>query len=479
MKRILIKGFVAAALLMNTSIQAQTVTAGKLTLQQCVETALNNNLDVQQAELRAQTGKINWNQARLNQLPNLNASAGSGINQGRSIDPFTNGYINQQVNYAGYGISSGVVLFNGLSMTNTVKQNALSYEASKMDWQQVKDNLTINIILTYLQVLTNQDLLAQSYAQLELSQKQVERLTILNNDGAIKPSELSDLKGQFANDQLSVINTKNALETSKVNLSQLMNVPYDKNIELEKIDAESYATKYDDTPENIYQTAVQQFALVKAAELRQQSAEKGVKAFKGQLFPTLSLNGGANTNYSSAARNSVFLNSADVPSTSDYVIVNGTSIPVIQKQNNYGSEKIGYTKQLNNNLYTSVSLDLRIPLFNAWQTRNRIKQAKIELKNTELVTKTTKTQLQQSVDQAHINMTGASDRYKTLLEQVTAFNESFKAADSRFNAGVGNSIDYLTAKNNLDRSNINVIAAKYDYVLRVKILDYYQGKKLW
>ncbi len=450
----------------------------KLTLQQCVETALTNNFDVQQNGLLAQTAEVNWKQSKLNLLPDLNGSASHGISQGRSIDPFTNSYINEQYNYANYGLSSGVILFQGLSAQNLIKQNALSYQASKMDWQQAKDNATINIILAYLQVLNNEDLLVQAQNQAEYSQKQVERLEILNKEGAVAPSQLSDLKGQYANDQLAIINSKNALETSKINLSQLMNVPYDKNMELEKINPESPAVKYEATPENIYQTALQQFAQVKAVDLRKQSAEKAVKVAKGQLFPRLTFNANANTNYSSAATQSVFLNTIDVAS-SDYVVVNGTQTPVIRKQSNFASTKISYNSQLNNNLYNVFSLNLNIPIFNSLLQRNRIKLAQINVKNSDLVAKTTKTQLQQSIEQAYVNMTSAADRYKTLLEQVSAYEESFRAAEIRFNNGVGTSIDYLTAKNNLDRANINLITAKYDYILRTKILDYYQGKQLW
>ena len=134
---------------------------------------------------------------------------------------------------------------------------------------------------------------------------------------------------------------------------------------------------------------------------------------------------------------------------------------------------------MNNNLYTSFGFNLSIPIFNSLQQRNRIRQAKINYKSTEYAAKTTKTRLGQAIDQAYINMNTASDRYKTLLTQVEAFEESFRAAGIRFDSGVGNSIDYLTAKNNLDRANINLIIAKYDYVLRAKILDYYQGKQLW
>lgn len=478
MKRILVFGFYGCIALACSKGHAQE-TAGKvLTLQQCVETGLSKNLDVLQAGLQMETGKINWNQARLNMLPDLNASASHGINQGRSIDPFTNTYINQQVNYANYGASSGIVLFRGLSMQNAVKQNALAYEASKMDWQQAKDNLTINIILAYLQVLTNQDLLVLAVNQSELSKKQVERLEILNKDGAILPSDLSDLKGQYADDQLSIISTRTALEQSKLSLSKLMNIPYDKNMQLEKLDASSFATRYENTPDSIYATALQEFSLVKAVDLRRESAARGVKVARGQLFPTLSLNGNASTNYSSVATNDVFQGSSEVAS-SDYVTINGSSYPVYKKQNNFNTEKISYGKQVKNNIFTSVSLGLQIPIFNAWQQRNKIKQAKIDLKNTEYVASTTKTQLQQSIEEAHINMSASLERYKTLLVQVSAFQESFHAADIRFNSGVGNSIDYLTAKNKLDRANSNAVAAKYDYVLRTKVLDYYQGKQLW
>src|SRR6185369_7659279 len=163
-----------------------------------------------------------------------------------------------------------------------------NYQASKMDWQQLKDNLTINVILAYLAVLNAEDRLAQSHNQVDLTKKQVDRLDILNKQGAIIPSQLSDLQGQYAADQLNVISLESELQSAKLNLCQLMNILYDKNMELEKIDAETFATKYDGTPGKVYQTALQQFSLIKAVDLHERSAEKAVLAAKGRLFPTLS-----------------------------------------------------------------------------------------------------------------------------------------------------------------------------------------------
>lgn len=467
--------------ILNRTVTAQNnPPAGPLTLQKAVETAIANNLDVQQNGLVMERSKIDWNQARLNIFPSFNGSGSIGLNQGRNIDQATNTYINTKYTSGSYGLNSDVVLFNGLAMQNAIKQTALAYEASKMDWQQAKDNITISIILAYLQVLSNEDLLVQSRNQLAVSKNEVARLTTLNDEGAIQPSQLSDLKGQYANDQLAIINTQNSLESAKINLCQFMNIPYDKNLQLERISAESYATKYEQTPDSIYQVALQQFSLIRAADLRRQSAEKAVKAARGQLYPTLSLNGSVSTQYSTTFLSATDLGTfQDHASTINYVTVNGTPSPVISRLPDVRYDKIPFGDQFSNNRGSYVGLSLRVPIFNSFQQRNRVKLAQLSLKNNELAAQTSKTQLQQSIEQAYANMTAASDRYKVLLEQVTAYAESFRAAEIRFNAGLGTSVDYLTAKNNLDRANISVITEKYNYVLRTKILDYYQGKKLW
>lgn len=471
---------VIVAGLLGFSVQgySQTTAGKKYTLKECIETGIANNLAVKQSDLDVQASEVNLKQARLNLLPDLNGQVGHGINQGRSIDPFTNTYINERVNFASYNLSSGVVLFNGLARQNAIRQNAYNYQASKMDWQQAKDDLTLDIIIKYLEVLTNEDVLLQVLSRYELSRDQVTRLEALNNEGAVKPSDLYDLRGQRANDQLTVIDTRASVERSKLDLCRLMNIKYDKSMELERIDPTAYLLTYAETPTQIYEKALNDFAFIKSAELTTKGFEKALKVARGQLFPTLSLNGSANSNYSSAAMQNIFINTTEV-TTDDYVLVNGSPSAVIRQQNNFDPKKIGYTRQLNNNIFTQISLNLRIPLFNSFRQRNTVKLAKLDLKNSVLTEQTAKTDLQQNVERAYVNMSASFERYKTLLDQVNAYTESFRAAEIRFNEGVGNSIDYLTAKNNLDRANLNLIVGKYDYVFRTKILDYYQGKVGW
>jgi outer membrane protein len=434
--------FVSVMVLAMTLSHAQQPAARVYSLKQAIEAGIGNNLDVLQAELDMQTAKIDWNQARLNLLPDLYGSVNHGINKGRSVDPTTNDYINQEIKYAGYNLSSGVTIFNGFYLQNTIKQNAFAYEASRMSWQQQKDNVTLNVIGAYLTVLNNEDLMVQAQNQAQLSQKQVERLEILNNDGAIKPSDLSDLRGQLSNDQITLINAQNNLETAMINLCQLMNIPYDKDMKLERLDPSLFILTYNDSPAQIYERALGKFALIQAATLQTKSAQKAIQASRGLLFPSLSLGASANSRYSSSA------------------------------QSKYG-------KQLNDNFSTTVELGLRIPIFNNWSQRNRIKVAKIMAKSYAYMEQTAKTQVQQNIERAYSNMTATYARYKALLNQVNYYRESFNAAEIRFNEGVGTPIDYLNAKNNLDRANINFIIARYEYLLRTKILDYYQGNMTW
>jgi outer membrane protein len=481
MKKVNIQmSFLALFLSTGIILKAQTATQApaQLTLKQCVETAIQNNLQVRQAGYQAESDKAVYKQAKANQLPFISGNVNHGINQGRSIDPFTNTYANQQVNFANYSINTSITIWNGSAITNNIKQNELSAKASEMDWQQQKDNITINVILSYLQVLSNQEQLTIARNQVEVSKAQVARLDVLNNSGAIAPSLLYDLRGQMATDELNVITIKNSLESAKISLAQLMNVQYNGAVQLENISDPLTPVLYDGSADNIYQTATQQLALVKAAEFRKLSAQKRYLSAKGQLLPTLLFNGGFGTNYSSVASRQEFLNTVDV-STTSYVNISGNKYALIEPQNNYSSRKINYTDQLSNNFNSSLSIGVAIPILNGLRARTNITQAKIAEKRTDFEAQTVKTQLRQAVDQAYINMNTSFERYQTLAKQLQDFTLSFKAAEVRFNSGVNTSVEYMLAKNNVDRTNSNFISAKYDYLLRVKVLDFYQGKLLW
>jgi outer membrane protein len=469
--------FLLTFFLFLSSSQAQDTTA--LTLRQCVDTAIKNNLLVQQSETQMQTNRVSWQQAIYNLLPFINAQASEGKNFGRSLNPYTYQYLNQQINTGNYALNTNLTLFSGLQLQNAIKQNAYAYDASKMDWQQQKDNITLNVILAYVQILSNQDILEISRRQADVDSQQVARLDIQNRDGAIAPSTLYDLQGQYANDLVNIVNNVNILEASKLNLYQILNIPYKKKVQLERIPLDIQVTEYPAGSDSIYQTALNILPLVKAADLRVKSYEKALKAARGQYYPTLSFYGSVNTNYSDAATTNIPGANIIVPSTTDYVTVGGTDYYINSKQQSTTIQKISFGDQFKNNRYTQIGLQLTVPIVNYFRARNGVKLAKINLSNYENIAKATRNTLQQTVELAYQNMIAAYGQFKSYQDQVTAYQLSFRAAEAKFNSGAITAVDYVIAKNNVDKANISLTQARYNYIFRTKILDYYQGRLTW
>ncbi|MBL0883176.1 MAG: TolC family protein [Chitinophagaceae bacterium] len=475
--RLFTKTILFISLFSIQQVSAQTNTI-QLTLKECIEKGIAYNLQVRQAAYQFEIDKADLAQAKAAKLPSLNGNIIHGINQGRSIDPFTNSYVNSEITQAGYNINTNLTLWNGGFIKNNIRQNEFNTKASELTWQQQKDNVTINIILAYLQILSNLEQLKAAENQVLVTKTQTDRLQILHNSGAIAPATYYDMKGQLSNDELIVLTLKNNLESAKINLSQLINMPYNSQTTYATISSPISPVLYESEATSIYQSSVQNLALVKAAEFRNESAKKSLYSAKALKLPVLSLNGGIGTNYSSIASRQLYIGTSDV-STNQYVTINNNKINVMAPRDRYVSEKIDYGDQWKNNFNSSISINLQIPIMNRLLVKTRIKQAEITQKRADFEVLTVKTQLQQTIDQAYLNMKTALERYETLNRQVTDFTVSFKATEVRFNAGVNTVVEYMLAKNNVDRANANFIAAKYDYLIRTKILDFYQGKPLW
>ena len=429
----------------TTGSRAQDKIPAALSLQQCIEIAISKNADAQRSGLSVERARIHWQQERAGLLPDINAGVTHGINQGRSINPLTNSYVNEQVSFASPRLSGSLLLFNGLMQQKIIKQYKLIYQSTVEEDKQAKDQLSLNVMMAYLEVLTNQELLSLLQTQQETTLKQLERLEVLNKSGAIAPREYYDLKGQYANDQLNLLNAETTLEESKIVLVQLLNIPYDKQIRLQQIQSEYFSLEYPESPSEVYQTALRQLSQVKAATLRKKSADLQLRSARSAYFPSVYFNSSISSNFSNSARDQY-------------------------------NQAIPYFDQYSNNLSKSFSVSINIPLFNSFRTKNAVALSKINQQENETILQTTLTQLQQAVEQAYFNMQAAKGRYLSLTEQVQAYKESFRTVEIRFNAGALTVVDYLIAKNNLDRANMNLLTNRYDLIVRKKILDFYQGK---
>ncbi len=447
MKKIHIKILIFVSLQAPVLIMAQDSIKKLFSLSDCIQIALKNNLEAQRSGVQARLAHINVLQSKENLLPVFNASITDGINEGRNIDPSTNTYVNQQANYVYTDMNASLLVFNGFALQSTIKQNNFLYAAAKAKEQQVKDNLSLNVALAYLQVLSGTDLLLLSTQQRETTAKQVERLASLKENGATTPAIYYDLKGQLANDDLAVLNAKSTLENSKLSLVQLMNIYYNEEIKLEAINTDILSTTKEADPKQLFVNAEQNLSYIKTVDFNVKATAMQIRNARSGYYPSLYLKGYMNSNYSSAVYNNEH-------------------------------QQIGYKDQLINNIGKSVSINLVIPLFNSLRTKNAVSIAKLTNQDSKIIAEATRKQLQQLIEQAYLNLIMAKRRHEILEQQVEAFSQSFHAIETRFKLGAVNSTDYLITKNNFEKAKINAVIAKYDYVLRKKIIEFYEGKAI-
>jgi outer membrane protein len=445
-----------------------------LTIKQCVELAIKNNLQIQQSQIQLDQNGLLFKQSKDNLLPQINGTLYEQANYGRSISNVNNAYVDVQNGSGSYSLNASLVLFNGLSLLNAIKANALNVNASKMDLQQQKDNITLNVITNYLTVLSNKESLDIARRQASVDSAQVDRLTTQNAEGAIPPATLYDLKGQYASDLVNVVNAVNALEISKVALFSVLNVPYQKDATYEMVDMSADVSELRSSSDSIFQAALQFIPNIKATELRVESYQKSIASARGKLYPTLLLYGNLNSNFSSIATSGIPGTEYNAPAGS-YVDIGGVPTPAYYP-NTLQQQKTAFGDQIKNNRFQTFGLQLNIPILNYLSARNNVKTAKLIYENARVLSNASKNQLQQLVEQAWQNLLSAYGQYKGYLDQVHSYGESFRIAEIRFNAGAITSVDYVIAKNNVDRANLNLTAAKYNYIFRTKILEYFQGR---
>lgn len=444
-----------------------------LNLKQCIDYAIKNNIDLLRNESQLQISHERLNQSRASNLPNLNGYLSQGQNSGKSINPYTNTFLNQQIMTGQYGLNSSMTLWDGFYNYNTMRQNSFNFKANKLDYEQAKLDLTINVMTLYYQALSNEEVLNETILQYNLSKKQVDRLVILNNSNAVSPNVLYDAKGQLANDKINLINAKNTLETSKLSLIQLLNIDNMIKIKLEKTEL-PIGTSINN-PETIYQTSLQNFPSVRASEYRTISSKKGYNASLGLLLPTLSLNASIGTNYSNAASIQKYSYVSDA-SSDNYVIIGNSKVPVYSPQYTFNEEKINFSDQFKNNLNSYIGLNLQVPIFNSFRQKAQIKISKINYELSGSQNKSNLIKLKINIQQAYLNMLTAQEKYEAVQEQAINYSESFKIAITKFDKGAITSVDYAFSKTNNDKAKLNLVMSKYDYFLKSKVLEYYQGE---
>lgn len=459
-------------MLLGIQLTLQAQEHQRYTLQQCLDLAMKQNQAVLNAAYQVQSNEAVLRQARATVLPSVSGYANQGISTGKSINPYTNAFINQEVGTGQYGINASLTLFSGLSTMNTIRQNALACRAGKMDDEQARIDISIQVVLAYLQILNSAEQVNQALSQMATTQIQLDRLNTLQKNDAVSPSVLYDTRGQLANDKLSLISAQGALVTAKLNMGQLLNMTFQPDAQFETIDT-AVELRAPATDAASYEGIPQAMPAVKAAVLRTTVALKRVQAARGNLFPVLSLNGSLASNYSSAALSQRLIGNDD-EATGAYVNSGGNVLPVFESRNYYQSEKIGFNDQVRNNFNTYVGLSLQVPLFNGLRSKTQVDQAKVAHLQAAVIGKSTEVRYKSLIAQLANDLNNAYERYTVILQQTNDYEASFNIATVKFEKGALTTFEYTTAKNNFDKASANLISARYDYLFKGRVLDLYQ-----
>lgn len=417
-------------------------------LRRCIDYAIENNINIRRTANSVEQSAVEANTAKWARLPNLSGSAGQSWNWGRSqtavkneeTGDYTTVYVNTNSQGTNMNLSTNIPLFTGLQIPNQYALAKLNLKAAVSDLEKAKEDISINVASSYLQVLFNQELMQVAEAQVELSLQQQERISRLVQMGKASVAEEAEAKARVAQDRMTAVQARNNYELALLDLSQLIELESPEGFRLETPEA-SFRLHQLTPPDEIYQTALGNKPAIKAAQYRLEGSKHSIRIAQSAYYPQLSLSGSLGTNY-------------------------------------YSTINRSFKEQMSDNFNKYIGLNLSIPIFNRFSTRNRVRTARLQRDNYELQLSESKKVLYKEIQQAWYNAVAAESKYSSSHAAATAGAESFRLMSEKYENGKANAVEYNEAKQNLMRSQSDELQAKYEYLFRTKILDFYKGETI-
>lgn len=446
-------------------------------LEDCLRYAMENNIQIKQSVLQTEYNENLLKQSKLGQIPNLSGSANYSFSWGRALDQTTYQFTDdQQINSISMGLSSYTNLFNGLQVRNTILQNELNLMASYQDVESVKNEISLNIAAAYLTILFNQELVSVTQSQIEVTGQQVERTLKMVDAGKLAKGNYLELKAQYASEELNLVNAENQLSISLLNLQQILDLPIDSSFRViipELADPDQNPLLVD--AQEVYRTAEQIMPTIKSAMLSLESAEKGLAIARGGRSPQLYLSANYNSGYSDIREQVVDVGPPQqIPIGEtiggETVVTYPQEIPV------YGAYP--FMDQIRDNTSAGIGLGLSIPIFNSWSINTNIANARIMHENAKLDLQNRRLALYASIHQAYADAVAALKKFNATQQALVSMEESFKYTEKKFEVGLVNTVDYNTSKNQLIATQSDLLQAKYDFIFKTKILNFYRGEPI-
>lgn len=434
------------AILLSSSLRAQDFNLQALDLQTAIDVALENNLNLQRSQVNLATQEANLIGNQGQRIPTFSTGASTGYRWGRSINPVTNLFENNRIGNINLVANSNLTLFAGQQITNSIKQNQTDIEAARYNVLATENNITLNVINLFINVVFAKEQLNIAENQLATTKEQLAVTTKLVDAGSLPLANKLDIQAQNATNELEVINASNNLRIAKLNLAQSMQIPFDSRLDVitPDLDPENYGLTQKEVDE-IFEIALDMMPEIKAAQLGIESAEFGVKIAKGGFMPTLGVGASAFSNYIDQF---------------------------------FMGERPEFTTQIRNNFSNSANLQLSIPILSNFRNRANVQRARLQKRLSEIQEEETRNQLRQDIESAYTNAYASRQSYQASQIRVASLEEAFRIAQQRFDAGAINFADYQLAQNNYFNAQADLVTAKYTYIFRVKVLDFYLGNPL-
>lgn len=413
-------------------------------LRQCIDYAIEHNLTIKQQEENRHQSEVDLNTAQWSRLPNLNGSASHSFNFGRSLQA-DNTYQSINTQNTNFSLNTSVPLFTGLQIPHNIALQKLNLKAATEDLQKAKDDISLQIASLYLQVLYNQELALIARQQVALSQEMLEQKKAYLDNGKASEAEWYEAKSRVAQDELSAVQAENNCRLALLDLSQLLELPTPDGFSIVSPDIdERHLSGSIVAPENIFQEAVLSKPAIKAATYRLEGAAHSIRIAQSAYYPQLSFGAGIGTNYYK---------------------VNG------YQNNSFGS-------QLKDNFSQYFGFSLSVPIFNRFATRNQVRSARIRQNTLNWQLEEAKKSLFKEIQQAYYNALNAESQLKSSVTADEAAEASFRLMKEKYAQGKANATEYNESRTNWMKAVSNRLQAKYDYVFRTKILDFYRGIEL-
>jgi outer membrane protein len=449
-------------------------------LEKCIKHAQDKSLTIKQAQFAVANNKVTLKQNKMSRYPTINASTGLNLNSGRTVD-FNNNSISTQTSFSNnIGINSSVLLYQGGRIKNSIKQSEMDIKASELDVEQTSRDIALQVAQAYLQVLLSEEQLQSVKGQLKQTEDQLVQTNKLIKAGTLPANNKLDIEAQIARNEQTVIAAQNAVSLGYLTLKQLMFL--DVNTE---INVFAPGLRVDESTlkginlNSIYSQAMNTQPNIRAGELRVKSADVAEDIALATKKPTISLSAGVNTGYSSLGKE-IASYTPTIASQPFSFVVDGTTLDgelqIPQDVPNLRNQP--YLTQLNNNLGQNVGLNVSYPIWDNKQAKLNAERAKLSKENVKVQNELLKQRLRVDIQNAYTNAIAAQKTYEAAERSLIAQNASYENTKKRYDLGSANAFELSTARNTLTLADTELIRSKYDYVFRLKILDFYAGRPI-